>query len=308
MAILNPEPSLAAVAPNQIVNLSDAPGALDDTTFDSLFPAEPTLGNSAAPAAEPTPAPASNQEPNPQPTTTEPFIRASKSVYNSPEAAVEGINQKDALIEQLRQRYALTTGIDPITGQPVANLQQPQPQGIDYNTSPDKYMEDLYSAFKSGGPQAYRDVQQKFILDTLKPLQPTMQRAAREQALEAVSRDIKEAPNFVGTPQYDQTLDAIPELKEAIRTAESDYRFHSRLPGLYKIAYLSGQGRQLPELLKANAQKPATQNQPTQQRTTAVPTTPNLPAPSASRPSFKTIDGIKATIAEAEARGAKLDF
>ena len=295
------------VAPGGRVNLSDAPAALDDSTFDSLFPAEPAP---IASTQTQEPAPASTVQTAPShSTTTEPFIKGAKSVYNTPEAAVEGINQKDALIEQLRQRYALTTGIDPITGQPIQPVAQPQPQGTDYNQSPDTYIRDLSAAYEKGGPRAYADVQQKFLFDTLKPLQPILQRAAREQAVEAVSQEIKEVGGFIGTAQYDQTLDSVPELRDAIKTAEADYRFHSRLPGLYKIAYLAGQGRQLPEILQAQAAQQTKTNPSNPPRTSMTPTTyaPQYQT-NAAKPSFKTLDGIKSIIADAEARGAKLDF
>jgi len=297
--------ALDQVAPGGTINLSDAPASLDDSTFDSLFPAEPT-SVAIAPAQEPAPASTGNPSQTTQHTTA-PFLKGTTSIYNSPEAAVEGINQKDALIENLRQRYALTTGIDPITGQPVAASQPQVQQGVDYFNSPDKYMDSLYSAAKAGDPNAYRDVQAKFMLDTLKPLQPILQRAAREQAVETVSKVIPEAGTFIGTPQYQQTLDSMPQLRDAIQSSERDYRFHDRLPGLYEIAYRAGQGRQLPELLAAQAQN-QTKNPPAPPRPTAQTPTPAPPTQQAVRPSFKTAEGIKAYIADAEARGAKLDF
>lgn len=302
-----PEPTVDSIAPGGKVNLSDAPAAIDDATFDSLFPAEPTPV--ATSSQEPAPAPAAaaaqpSQPANGQP--SQPFIKGTKSVYNTPEAAVEGINQKDALIEQLRQRYALTTGIDPITGQPVAASPQAPQSGIDYYQQPDAYIKDAYDAMQKGNTQRYRDVQAKFLFDTLKPLQPVIQRAAREQAIDVVAQEIKEAKPFIGSPQYDQTLESVPDLRDAIKTAEADPQFHHRLPGLYKIAYLAGQGRQLPEILQAQAAQRPT-NPPAQPRPTLNPSTPAPPQPTA-RPSFKTIDGIKATIAEAESRGMKLDF
>lgn len=297
---------LDQVAPGGKVNLSDAPAGLDDSTFDSLFPAEPAPFAANAPKQEPTPASTVTSEPASSAQSHEPFMKGSKSIYNTHEAAVEGINQKDALIEQLRQRYALTTGIDPITGQPVAASSQPQPQGVDYYQSPDTYLKDAYDAIQKGNTAQYRDVQAKFMLDTLKPLQPVLQRAAREQAVETVSKEIPDAANFIGKPQYEQTLESVPDLRDAIRTAEADYRFHSRLPGLYKIAYLAGQGRQLPEILQAQAASQP-KNLPAQPRTTLQPTTQSMPQQTA-RPTFKTLEGIKATIADAEARGLKLDF
>lgn len=299
---------LNTVAPNGVVNLSDSPAGLDDATFDSLFPAEAATTVIPAPQTQPTPQPENPPPPAPQaqpvtPSPSAPFLKGEKSVYNSPEAALQGINQKDALIEQLRQRYALTTGIDPITGQPIGQA-QPQSQNLDYFDNPSKYVADLYSAAKAN-PEAYRDVQAKFFMDTLKPLQPLMQRVAREQALETLATEVKDAPAFIGTPAYQKALDSNTELKDAIAVAETDFKFHSRLPALYKLAYLTGQGMQLPELLRANA---APQSQPTPApRPTVQPTTPSMPTATA-RPSFKTLDGIRAVIADAEARGATLDF
>jgi hypothetical protein len=294
------------VAPGGVVNLSDAPAALDDAMFDSLFPAEPTPVV-VAPAPEPAAAsPAvDTQTPDGQPNG--PFLKGNTSVYNTPEAAVEGLNQKDALIENLRQRYALTTGVDPITGQPVATVAQPQTRPTDYYDSPDLYIKAASDAIQKGSPEAYRDAQAKFMLDTLKPLQPFLQRAVREQAVETVSQEIKEVGSFIGSDSYKQTLAQIPELRDAINIAETDQRFYGRLPGLYKMAYLTGQGRQLPELLKAQAAQAAKQTPPVPVRQTLNPTTTAMPQQTA-RPTFKTIEGIRATIAEAESRGAKLDF
>jgi hypothetical protein len=311
-------PTLNSNTPPGVVDLSDAPAGLDDATFDSLFPSD---GHNvvAAPQAQPVTQTVQTQTqvtPQAQPatqvtpqTTQQPFIKGDKSVYNTAEAAVQGINQKDALIETLRQRYALTTGIDPITGQPVAQSQIPvTPQVPDYNQDPKTYMKDLYAAAQSN-PEAYRDVQQKFLLDTLKPLQPYIQKAAREQAVETLTSDpsLKDAGTFIGTPAYNAALDNNPELKNAIVAAESDMQWHSRLPGLYKIAYLTGRGQQLPDLLAQQSTTSQNSTPTAPVRTTAQPSTPNAPTQT-SRPSFKNLEGIRATIAEAEARGMTLSF
>ncbi|HXQ36006.1 MAG TPA: hypothetical protein VN843_18465, partial [Anaerolineales bacterium] len=80
---------------------------------------------------------------------------------------------------------------------------------------------------------------------------------------------------------------------------------------LYKLAYLTAQGMQLPELLRAQAtqtQTPSTQVQQNQQvRTTVQPQTPSV-ATQTTPPSFKTIDGIRSVIREMEAKGVKLDL
>jgi len=301
---------LDQVAPGGIVDLSKAPGGLDDATFDSLFPAEPAQ-KVVAPVQQVQTQQGTQQtqqtqttQTATQSTETEPFLKGDKSVYKTAEAAKEGLNQKDALIDQLRQRYALTTGIDPITGQPVG--QAASQVSDDYGQNPNKYLDDLYAAAKQGGPQAYTQVQQKLIMDTLKPFAPALNSLAKNQALETVSHENVEAAKFVNTPAFQKTMDANPDLASAIATAESDYRFHSRLPGLYKLAHLAGQGMPLPELLKANASQTQTQTQ--QVRTTAQQTTLAPSTEAAKNPSFKNIDGIRATIKDLEARGARLDF
>lgn len=300
-------PTVDSLAPGGVVQLDNPPAALDEATFDSLFPADGR--STVTPAAQPpavtpgTPQPAA-PAPAAQPTgpTTEPFIKGQRSVYNTAEAAIEGINQKDALIDQLRQRYALTTGIDPITGQPVSAVAQPQPQS--YRDNPNQYIEDLYKAAKAG-PQAYAEVQTKFMMDTLQPAMPLLQRAAREQAVAEVSKEIKEVGSYLGTPQYQKALDSNPELKQAIEIAESNFNLHSRLPGLYKIAYLTGQGLQLPEILKNQAAAP--QTPPVQPRPTLQPST-QAPPQETTRPSFGNIEGIRSILRDSEARGLKLDF
>lgn len=308
-----PEPTLDSIAPGGVVNLSGAPGGLDDATFDSLFPAEPSQTQSAQqttakPDSQQT---QQTQQPVVQQDQNGYFLQGEKSVYKSNEDAVRGLNEKDSLIEQLRQRYALTTGIDPITGKPVVSNGQPQ-DVVDYSQQPDKYLDDLYNAAKKGGPEAYRDVQSKFIFDTVKPLQPILQKAARDQAIESLTLEIPGAKTFIGSAPYNKALESNLELKQAVSTCEQDHRFHSRLPGLYKLAYLTAQGMQLPELLRAQATQTQTtpqtqQTQTTQVRTTVQSSTPS-PASQTARPSFKTIEGIKAYIANAEAGGAKLDL
>jgi hypothetical protein len=306
------QPTIDQVAPNGVVDVSKGPaGALDDAAFDAMFPADGTtqviapVQQTQPPSGTPA-APAPVAQPSATPQGSEPFLKGQKSIYNSAEAAIEGINQKDALIEQLRQRYALTTGIDPITGQPI-QATQPQPtQNDDYYQNPDRYLDDLYNAAKQGGPQAYRDVQAKFMLDTLKPLQPILQRAAREQAVEETSKAVPTIGTFIGSQLYDKTLSENPELRHAITTAEQDYRWHSRLPGLYKLAYQAGQGLNLPEILKAN-QPITVQNPPAAPRPTAQPTTQSMPTTTAA-PNLRNLEGIRATIAQLEANGAKLTF
>lgn len=307
-----PASTLSQVAPNGSIDLSGSPNTLDDATFDSLFPADgpaPTVAPATQPqpntqpnVAPSTPSPAPVAQPQPQPDQY--FLKGRTSVYKTVEEAQRGVDEKDAVIEQMRQRYALVTGIDPLTGKPL-NAAAPV-QDNNYQTNPNQYLNDLVEAAKTGQPQAYTNVQTKFINDTLAPIAPLVERAAKEQAMESLAREYPDAPKFIGTAPYQRALEANNELKEAITVAEHDLRFHSRLPGLYKIAYLTGQGLQLPEILRANQPQNSTKPAPTRP-TTANPST--IPAPTTGKaPTFKTMDGIKATIAEMEGKGVSLEF
>lgn len=302
------------IAPGGVVQLNQAPAGLDDATFDSLFPAEPASvtvapaqQTQAQPGAQPTQTSQTQQPVATTPQSQDFFLKGNDSVYKTSEEAIKGINEKDIQIKTLRQRYALTTGIDPITGQPVGQM-SPQ-QESSYVDNPTKYLEDLYTAAKGGRPEDYRDVQTKFIFDSVSPLRPLLQKLAKDQAASEAGVEIKGMPEFIGSPNYQKALDNNPELKQAISVGEQDHRFHSRLPGLYKLAYLTAQGMQLPELLKAQATQSQTTAQPTQPvRTTVQPTTTSRSTTQTASPSFKTVEGIKAIIADAEARGVSLNF
>jgi len=293
------------VAPGGIVQLDNAPAGLDDATFDSLFPVDgPSKEVTQPQSAQPTGTNASTQTVNKdgQPSNDTFFLKGDKTVYKSAEEAVRGLNQKDTLIEQLRQRYALTTGIDPITGQPIAQaIVKGNPDN--YVENPNRYIEDLANASKKD-PSAVASVQQKFVMDSLAPLQPIIEVAVQTNALKTLAAENADAAKFVDTPLYQKTLEANPELGGAIAAAKSDPRFHSRLPGLYKLAYLTGQGMQLPELLAAATP----QKQTTQVRTGIQPSTLAPPTESAAKPNMNSIQGIRATIAAMEAKGIKLDF
>jgi len=312
-----PNAALDKVAPGGIVQLHDAPAGLDDASFDSLFPAEPTLQTQTTPQTQP------NQQqvqadPNAQTPPVTPvtqtqdfFLKGERSVYKTSEAAVEGLNQKDALIEQLRQRYALTTGIDPITGQPVTQQQVAQAQQPnDYMHNPDLYMSDLLNAAKSGKPEEYQNVQKRFIKEALREFAPSLQTSAVNDAKQTVAKELPAISQFIGTDAYSKTLDAFPKLKDAIASSESNPDFTSQLPELYKLAYMVSQGMSLPNIVRAQQTVvPAqTQNQQTNVvRTTTSQTT--LPPPQqTARPTLRTLQGIRSTIADAESRGVSLEF
>jgi len=295
------------IAPNGIVQLGETPGGID-ATFDSMFATD-----SNAPAAQPQQQQVATQQPPVQQQVAQPqtpaqqefFIKGDQSVYKTHEDAVRGLNEKDGLVKTLRERYALVTGIDPITGRPVENAIQSQPPVLDYTQNPSKFMEDLYSAAKGGQADNYVAVQQKLVMDTLKPVAPLIQDLVRTKAINEVSKENAEASKFFGSEQFSQTMNSLPELKQAIGAAETDSRYYSQLPGLYKLAYLAGQAMNIKSVLQQQAsQTPPPVLQPV--RTSAQPSTPGLPSPQAvARPNLGTIEGIREVIRQGEARGFK---
>jgi len=309
------------VAPGGIVQLNDMPGGFTDDAFDALFSADGTPSKPAQQVETRTPV---SQTPTPQtvapqaqqtqdtpvvPQADDTFIKGERSVYKTKDAAVEGLNQKDQLIDTLRQRYVLATGVDPISGQPVGtNGVQPQPQVVNYAQNPKQYIEDLYKAAQAS-PEQYAAVQKKFLLDSLGPsVIAASTDVVRNQAIKTVASEIQDFNTFYGSQGYQKALEVVPELKNAIATAESDTQFSGQLPGLYKAAYLIGKGLSLPQAVAAATQLSQTQT-PSRPVPTATPTTPTLtPVTGAAKPSFGTIDGIRAIIAQHEASGAKLDF
>lgn len=296
------------VATGKQPDFSDAPGS--DLTFDQLFPSEPRVGdapNTVTPAtsAPVTTAPVTTPVPQSTPAVTPAddfFLSGSESKYRTREAAIEGINQKDAVIQQLRQRYALTTGIDPITQQPVGAAAA-TPASTNYARDRQRFVSDQAAALQKGDADAYGRVLEKFVMDTLEPYAPALQASARERALRQVESDVKDFDKFLGSSNYKSTLERHPELGDAIAIAESDIRFNSRLPGLYKLAYEASLSSQLPELLKAN------QTTTPEVRTAPVTMTPTTTAPPpsattpAAAPSLATKEGRRAIIEAAERSG-----
>jgi len=149
-------------------------------------------------------------------------------------------------------------------------------------------------------------VQQKFQMDNLKGIMPTIQASVKQQAIQNVAKEIPEFDKFYGSASYNKALESVDLLKDAISQAEADTKLSGQLPKLYKVAYLVTQGVQLPELLKANQTQQSQQTQ-TQTRTTISPTTTSIPNTTA-KPSLRTLEGIRATIADAEARGVSFEF
>jgi hypothetical protein len=294
-------------APNGF-SIADAPGG--DLGFDDLFadqtPIDPLT---AAQTTDPAGVPPTQTLPEPQapvapaPTPFE-IKTATGTVYKTVEDTVKGIEQKDTLIENLRSQLALRTGVDPITQQPLRFDPAPQPsapQVPNYAQDAQKYMEDLVAAAESNDPARYAGVQQKFLLDTLAPISGIITDAAKKSAVEQIAGKYSDFNTVRATPEFSAVLEDNPELKEAIGMAESDYRFHNRLPGLYKIAYEAAQGRRVPELVR---QQTAVVQTPTPQPARPTATSSPLPPPEPGvKPDIRTAEGRKAIIAQMEAQG-----
>lgn len=277
------------------IDMSDAP--VDFSTLDELFPPDPVL---ASPQSTPADVQQTSQTPAPPAVNQdEPFVRGSNSVYKTREAAVEGINAKDAVIEQLRQQYTLVTGIDPLTKQP----HRAQPENDNYATNSKAYADALRAAQTDAQLAA---VQQKLIMDTIQPLAPALSGVTRDAATRQTRESLPDFDAFYNSAEYKATLEQVPSIRQAIETAENDIRYHPQLPELYKTAYLVSRGMQLPELLKRTSANSATSISPAG-RPTATPTTPTpqLDTSSAQR-TVRTSQGRKAIIADFESKNKQV--
>jgi len=273
------------------VSLADAPSALDTDTLNQLFPSDSptsTAGIQAPATSEPAP-----QAQPPAPSSEE-YLAGEASRYKTREAAVQGLNEKDRLIAQLRQQYSLATGVDPITKQPLSQRQAPTVDE-NYLSNPDRYLKDL-SAAKSA--QELTRVQTKLVLDTLQPLQPLITSSAKQQALDQTKSQFQDFGTFYGTPEYTQVLEKTPSLKEAIDMAEGDYRYHNRLPDLYATAYHVRNGMRLPQVLQEQASRPSPTPTPAPRQ--SVPSTTPPPPQPTGQMGLNTPDARKALIAAFE--------
>jgi hypothetical protein len=295
------QPSLAAVtAGSSAVHLKDG----GPITWDELFPDHeaPVSGTQVATTtAGGTQPSATDAAAQTAAANAAAFQLTTKTgtVYKSAEEAIKGIEHKDALIEQLRSRYILERGIDPITGQQV-QLQQTVQQS-NYMSDQKRYVDDLTAAAAKGDYQGIHNAQTKLIFDALAPLAPVMSNLAKQQAIDTVSLELKDFREFYGSDNYKAALNESPDLKDAIQRSEQDIQHNQRLSGLYKVAYRVSQGLRLPDLLKAQPANAATATvRQTTAPSTLAPAQASTEAPSAQ---MQTKEGRKALIDKFEAQG-----
>jgi len=300
-----PEPTKDSLASASSTNwLDNAPGG--DIPFDQLFGTEPEASFSSAnptgPAATTSPTATTPTEPAP---TTEGFkeIRtATGSVYKAYDDVIKGIEEKDTLIQQLRDKFKTLTGNDPLKPQPEP-VQQPG-----YLNDPTRFANDLADAAKSGDAKKYRDTLVGLMEEYFGPARPLITDFARSRATQQVSDEYKDFQQFVGSEDFNKTLQRNPALAQAIKVSSENLAYQSQLPELYRLAYESHTARRLPEIVQAAKQTPVvpTQNvRPSVQNTSLTPGAPVTQRDDSEM--LKTSEGRKELLARFRAQGIE-DF
>jgi hypothetical protein len=226
--------------------------------------------------------------------TPETFLStATGTVYKTADEAVKGIEHKDALIAELREKLSKQTGVDPITAKGTEQVSQ------NYNANPKQYFEDIK---KATSEEKLVEVQAKFVNDTLAPYAPLLSSLVKSQAVEKVISEVPKFMEFQKSAEYEKTLEQFPLIKQSIAIAESNPHMATDLAQLYRMAYEVAAGRNLSTIAVSRSSTPVTPARPTVSSTPLAPGTARV-AP----PSLQSSDGRKSIIADAEAKGI-LDF
>lgn len=290
-----PEPNTTNPSPTSTNWLDDAPGG--DIPFSELFGSNPdTSATSTEPPTTAASAPATSEPQATEPAKTTPdpapasFRIQTKTgtVYDSLEAATSGIEEKDTVIEQLRQRFIATTGVDPLKKNPTpAASADTSPN---YLQDPNKYASDLYEAAKKNDAKQYQQTQLRLFEQYLGPALPMFQEFVKERAQDQVSSQAKSFPSevksfreFRGSGAFQKVMQENEVLAQAITTAEGNFQFSSQLPGLYKLAYQSYVASNLPEVVRAAPAAAATSTPPPTSRPTSTSTTLSPTSPASSQ-------------------------
>lgn len=230
--------------------------------------------------------------------SVEPFLRtASGTIYKSAEDAAKGVEHKDQLIAKLRQEAIDRTGIDPVTGQPVQRQVAPPKN---YTQDSKRFVDDLSKAAQSNNPEEYTRIQQQFVQDVMAPYAPVLATLARTQAVESVSASRPEFRQFLGSEDYNQTLERFPLLKGAIAQSEGNPAASEQLAQFYQMTFELAQKK--PEVVRT----PAVQSTP--RPTVSSVSLPSLPANgAAAAPDMGTVEGRKSLI-EAQERAGVLNL
>lgn len=229
-------------------------------------------------------------------TQSDPVIKTKTgTVYKTLGDAVQGIEHKDALIAELRAQVKNTTGADPLRKREEPN------KPVNYTENNDQYFSDIGDALKNNDKAAYLKAQQKLIWDSLGPVAPTLVSLSRANAERVVSEQYPEFKGFLSSEDFAGLEKDSPLLADAIRSAEMNPAAASQLPELYKVAYLSVQGRKVPEIVQSVRTQSQTQARPTVHSTQVSP--PPVTGVHVSPPSLDTKEGRKAIIESQERNG-----
>jgi hypothetical protein len=290
-----------------------------DEDFDSLFQRAgidgESITNSNVISAEPTTAP---EEPAPQtqppPPEPEKFSLKTKTgtVYNSLEDTVKGIETKDRTIDQLRSMLAAVTGEDPLSKSGIKPGQTTTPpKPVSYLQDDVRFAQDLTQAAETGQKtndwKPYRNTLGQFVYEVVQsavgPYIPVVQKVGKQEALEAVAKDVPEFRNFYGTKEYQEVLEHRPKLAGYIKTLEGNATMQEDLAEQYRDVWNEHQVKKLAELAAHPA--PVSQNP-----------TPRMPVQATRTPDFKhepndgmrhTKPALKPTLATAEGRKALIE-
>lgn len=227
----------------------------------------------------------------------EPFLKTrTGTVYKNADDAAQGIEHKDALIQKLRQEAIERTGIDPVTGQPVnRNVEVPKSYTQDHK----RFIGDLSKAAQANDSEAYARVQAQFVNDVMAPYAPVLATLAKSQAVESVSQSVPEFRQFVGSQDYNETLERHAILKDAIAQSEGNPQATAQLAQLYKLTFELASKK--PEIVRA-------QTQPIPRPTVSSVSLPSVPqSGSTAAPDMGTIEGRRAII-EAQERSGVLNM
>lgn len=281
-----------------------------DISFDELFGVE---DGSYPRSQAPDPATAS---PAPQ-ADDQFFLKTGSTVYKTLDDAVKGTEHKDAWIARARE-YQRENNLDenfqprgvPNAPAPAAPVQPETSSQFKYLNNAKGYFEDLSQAASKGDYASYQRIQQEAQLEfnsqQFAPVVPLLSEVARNKAIREVSGDIKDFNTFVDSEDYRETLKQNPVLANAIKVCETDFSHTDQLPGLFRLAYLTNQGRRMPDLLRQQPTQaaPTIQSQPPRP-TTAPSTMTPPPSTSPSQTSNWATDreARKALIKDTESRG-----
>ena len=281
---------------------SDAPGG--DQDLDTMFSLDQTPDQGLESPMEPV-----AQPPAPQ----EPFLKAANTVYETPEDAIRGTDEKDRIIRnvtQNREQIAKALGVDPISGEVVQrDTSQPQagvPVEKSYEQDPNAYVSDLQKAAADNNSQKFFEIHKKLVDEELDrrlgPVVPLVASLAKQHAIEKIGADPKSFNSFLAGEDFKAVVEELPLLREAISLAESDVAQAAQLPGLYRMAYLTSLGlkQQAPA---AGQPVPVVPTPPVRPRPTSSAATMAPPTIPGTEPDQSTSEGRAEIIRRAEAAG-----